>query len=1197
MKGKVLIVLLGALVLLAVTGLTEYLFYRQNETAWVERFEYRLHKQEQRADDILETFKDSVDFETRKWNEDLIFVGIRDGRIFFWTHEIIDDDHLVDVLKSGQKFAKIGNTYYEIRRKKYEDTVYFALLRIQDDYPYSNKYVKDKFGKYLHVTEENVDQVTISTVGVEGGHLIASKEGRALFYIVYGSHYQEHSFNYLLISLYLLVFLSLFYVYGCLLKGARSLRQQLVYLLGFVLFLVGLRYFMLHFQLPPVVYRIPIFDGTISRKIFISSIGDLLLTTFCVFEVCYITLTNIKITYQIIKWRRFRYPLAGAIIFFIFLYIDFFNFSIDLVVENMDIHLNIAQLVHIGIPSLVSFVAISMGGMVIVLTTYGAISIFRHMMSFRTVVRVITYMCVLLCVISYLFGLYTDIWDCLFLWIIFVLFAINRYLLKQDIQRSIYILILFLLSIYVVMVTKRYESYKEQRQRMNYATELLEERDYNFEERLGEIDRAISASDLLRLLVEIGDEQGAEVLLSKELLDLRGYNYATEITFCRPEDSLWFSDVREQWNCREYFEQVIHRHGHRIGDSGFYSIGVFDGYVTYIGRYRLGNTNLYLRFDAEKDDEGIGYPQILSRKFTDERDNAYLYSYAKYRHGELVASSGNYVYSKKLSAFGQDTRNFNLFEKDHFSHMMIPVDHDNTLVISLHENTFSLYYMNVLYAFFVCILISSYSLFFNAGGNVNFRRGSLRARIKNNIVSLIFILFVILTALSIYMNTMSFKGRHNAKAIELLKYVNKELERLPCVDARECPEVMTLLSNMSELLLVDINIYSDRGKLVATSRPEIFEYGFAATLVNPKAWKQIEEVGAASYIVNEKVGELTCMSAYMPLVLDNGKSYMLNIPYFTQNDELNVDIVIMVIIAVNIAVVMMVLAFILSGLVADRVTRPLQMINDKLRKMRVGGKNEKIVYAHQDEVGHLVAEYNNMVDKLDESVKQLAQSERETAWREMARQIAHEIKNPLTPMKLNIQFMLRSLQIEDTEKFKERFKAISEMLIEQIDNMAAIASAFSDFAKMSEAHNEVFDVSELVHNCSMLFKNDIHELAYEIEDGIRIWADKEQLRRVLINLLKNAEQSIPEERPGKVRIVVRRQAGRVEIRVCDNGVGISENLREKIFQPNFTTKSSGMGLGLAICKRIIENLGGEIGFESTVGEGTEFFIWLDVVED
>ena len=181
---------------------------------------------------------------------------------------------------------------------------------------------------------------------------------------------------------------------------------------------------------------------------------------------------------------------------------------------------------------------------------------------------------------------------------------------------------------------------------------------------------------------------------------------------------------------------------------------------------------------------------------------------------------------------------------------------------------------------------------------------------------------------------------------------------------------------------------------------------------------------------------------YMPLMLDNGKTYILNIPYFAQNDELNLDIIIMVVITVNIAIVMMVLAFILSGVVAERVTKPLQMLNDKLKMMRIGGKNEKITYHQKDEVGMLVREYNNMVDKLEESIEQLARSERENAWREMARQIAHEIKNPLTPMKLNIQFMLRSLQMEDNERFKQRFQEVSKMLMEQIDNMAHIVFGF-----------------------------------------------------------------------------------------------------------------------------------------------------------
>ena len=234
-----------------------------------------------------------------------------------------------------------------------------------------------------------------------------------------------------------------------------------------------------------------------------------------------------------------------------------------------------------------------------------------------------------------------------------------------------------------------------------------------------------------------------------------------------------------------------------------------------------------------------------------------------------------------------------------------------------------------------------------------------------------------------------------------------------------------------------------------------------------------------------------------------------------------------------------------------------------------------------------------MVDKLEDSISQLARSERESAWREMARQIAHEIKNPLTPMKLNIQFMLRSLQMEDTEKFKQRFKELSAMLMEQIDNMAATASTFSDFAKMSVTHNEVLKLDEVLKNCTLLFENTIDEIHNEVEPDLYVYADREQMRRVIVNLLKNAEQSIPADRQGEVRVTLKSLGDQVEIRIKDNGCGIPEDICKKIFEPNFTTKSSGSGLGLAICRRIIENFGGEIGFTTELDVGTEFYIIMN----
>ena len=446
--------------------------------------------------------------------------------------------------------------------------------------------------------------------------------------------------------------------------------------------------------------------------------------------------------------------------------------------------------------------------------------------------------------------------------------------------------------------------------------------------------------------------------------------------------------------------------------------------------------------------------------------------------------------------------------------------------------------------------------------------------------------------MSIIVNAESFERRHSSKVIELSRYITDELEHNDCVDAAKCPQILKKLKDMSEVLWVDINIYNWEGVLVATSRPVIFEKGFDGTLLNPKAFEQIVKKEQINFVQDERIVELTYMAVYMPLVLESGERYVLSIPYFTRGEELNKDILLIVIIAVNIAMIVMVLAFILSSIVAERITKPLQVVNEKLRQMRVGGKNEKIVYHERDEIGMLVKEYNEMVDKLEANVKKLAKSERESAWREMARQIAHEIKNPLTPMKLNLQFMQRTLQKGDMEEVRQRFKDISAVLIEQIDHMASIASAFSDFAKLQEANNEWFDLSELVNGCAKLFHENVDAMECDIEPNVSVYGDRDQVNRVIVNLLKNAEQSIPEGREGHVLVRLKTVLGKIILLVKDNGCGIPESIRDRISEPNFTTKSGGTGLGLAMSYKIIEAMGGSITFESVENEGTTFYVVL-----
>jgi nitrogen fixation/metabolism regulation signal transduction histidine kinase len=257
--------------------------------------------------------------------------------------------------------------------------------------------------------------------------------------------------------------------------------------------------------------------------------------------------------------------------------------------------------------------------------------------------------------------------------------------------------------------------------------------------------------------------------------------------------------------------------------------------------------------------------------------------------------------------------------------------------------------------------------------------------------------------------------------------------------------------------------------------------------------------------------------------------------------------------------------------------------------MRLGKTNEKIEYSQKDEIGQLVHEYNRMVDELAESASRLAQSERESAWREMARQVAHEIKNPLTPMKLSVQHLQRTLKESADKAMIDR---ITETLIQQIDSLSNIATAFSNFAKMPEAQPTRVDLKQVIEQVIDLYDDEGNIFLNADENDYPVFADRDQLSGVFSNLLKNAFQSVPGERRPRIEIFLRREGGRIITEIADNGSGIPEDQKDKIFIPNFTTKSSGMGLGLAIARNVVEEAQGTIWFSTHYGHGSSFFVSL-----
>lgn len=298
----------------------------------------------------------------------------------------------------------------------------------------------------------------------------------------------------------------------------------------------------------------------------------------------------------------------------------------------------------------------------------------------------------------------------------------------------------------------------------------------------------------------------------------------------------------------------------------------------------------------------------------------------------------------------------------------------------------------------------------------------------------------------------------------------------------------------------------------------------------------------------------------------------------------------------NVYVFIFLLASIIAIFVAKSVTKPLLLLNQKLSALRLGKRNELISWGRDDEMGTLIKNYNLMVRQLEDSAELLAKTERDNAWREMAKQVAHEIKNPLTPMKMYIQHLEKAVK-QQPERAHEISKKISQTLLEQVENLTQIADSFSNFAELPQSANEKLELNKVVEMVHNLFRkrDDMDIVLSEPIDPIYVYADKNQLIRILNNLVKNATESIPQERRGEISLFLTEKNDKALIEVRDNGTGIPADMYDKIFQPKFTTKDSGSGLGLAIAQNMIESMNGRLYFRSKLGEGTSFFIELDVI--
>lgn len=645
------------------------------------------------------------------------------------------------------------------------------------------------------------------------------------------------------------------------------------------------------------------------------------------------------------------------------------------------------------------------------------------------------------------------------------------------------------------------------------------------------------------------------------------------------------------------------------------------------GRYYLAQIPIYQNDTAEinklgyvfidlavKESTGqTVYPELLQPGTVEGSRNAEGYSYGIYVNNRLLTQTSDYNFPIYLT--DTLTQPYEFLEYTSSSELRYhPEGTDKTVFVIRYHRLWLESITLFSYLFGIQMILALVSVFYRiyllfilrseqSEKLINF---TLRRRIHISFLGIVFVSFIIIGVITIVFFTLQYKQNSRKKQQLVMQLVEratlqflKENNAAGNIEDYNKMVITTpfkyFITGLAHAQKIDINLYHASGVLSVTSQEDIYDRSLFARIIPPEAYHLLNERGHQFLIQDETIGRLSYVSCYKPIRNRNGLVLgYINVPFFSSEKELNFQISSILVGLINLYAFVFLFSGVLTLFITRWITKSLSVVIKSFSRFSLS-KNEPVSWPYDDEIGVLVKEYNKMVKKAEENARLLAQNEREGAWREMAQQVAHEIKNPLTPMKLNIQYLQQALD-NNYPNVNELASKVSESLIEQINNLSYIASEFSNFAKMPEARPEKFDLNDLLQKTVDLYRNqsEINVSFNRHSSILEVYTDKSQLLRVCNNLLENAVQAIPEEREGKVTVSISKEGDEALIAFTDNGTGIEPDAVGRIFQPYFTTKSSGTGLGLAMTKKIIEFWKGTIRFETTPGKGTTFYITVPI---
>ena len=1134
-------------------------------------------------------------------NSTFICIIAEEDSVLYWNNNIVDP---VEVLKlqldNNIHCAKLPTGWYLYTGSSTSNSSVIIMDLIKSDFQMNNELLNPGFQSYY--SKNNSIELTLNE-NISSETIYNSKGEFLIGLFFHPEDKIKKSTNYLVFIMFILSYVLLIVFIYRYLNTIKKIKNNPFSLLTiFALLSTLISIILISWLIPEKLKDTLIFDRKYLDIKFIQSKGELILVAIQIIIISVaanISLTKKKLTVSPIK-IIFGYSVILMMILTIQYLIFFATYELNLtfITESSlkDSNIIVFFLVLIGL----------------IIALYSTIFTFLDIKCDHKIPILVPYIIVFfeIAILSILTEIPTTITYST-LALLFLLFIINRFIWNHINDRFLkhLLLLIILASTSSVLINNSIKQKADNYQKYISQT-LAITNDSIFENSYSNIAEKIVEDPYFKKIIFL-DTTTTDIEI-EDYLRYRYFNgyhtkYDIQVTVCGDDELIEIQPEGQIFTCSEYFNSLINEIANPV-DTLLYQFVSGTESLYYISQLTLVSPydstivlDIYIEFVLSHVPEGLGYPELLVDNESQSL-NLSNFSFAKYSNDMLTYKFGEFSYNTNSTLIENHPSN-KYFNHDDYRHYIIKISDDISIIVSRRQAsvTMKIVTFSIIFILLVLISILAYVLMFARKAIYLFHL-NFKTRLQTFVIATLTITFLLMAISTLIYIEDSSTENIEKQLIEKTKSVLIELQhKLSNVSnlKNEDSELLhQLLRKFSLVFFSDINLYDKSGLLIATSRPEIFEKNLISSYINPSAYKAIFIDNELNYITEENIGSLSYYSSYVPINLNNNSPIgIVNLPYFARQTEVTKTYYIMLSYLINIFVIIGIIGTLIAITFSRYLTRPLVLLHDSISTIRIDKHNEKIKWDKNDEIGLLIKEYNRMVDKLEQSADLLKHSERESAWREVAKQIAHEIKNPLTPMKLNVQYLEKSYKNNDPE-FASKIKSISESLITQIDTLNNVAEMFSNFAKSKSLVFDKVNLSNILKSSINLFNkksNIIVKLNFKTDEELITLGFEKDILRVINNILKNAVQAVENKKEGHIAISVVKQCRLIEVAITDNGKGISDEMKSNIFQPYFTTKTSGTGLGLAIVKNIMNEIGGEVYFESQT-TGTTFYLRFPIAD-